>query len=210
MLAKTSMKDDDPTALERELLRRRRAFACEIWEASKEPLEAGDDPCLAALELLPVEVRRAWRDKEMESEGLSAREMYKQARAVHEARGVYSLFIPVGTVGIFSPDDRKVMYLASAKRGWLDYPYSWKGVVDICGHEVCHFVDWVSLVPSSSSDFVAAYEAEGHMLDEYGGADATEYFADTCWICVRFPDIAAKWIPQTARWFEKFFAKSAN
>ena len=174
-------KEGDTSALEHDLLRRRKEFAREIWNASKTPLDGGDDPCKVALAILPESISAAWSDKQMTSIGLSVREMYKQSRAVHESRGIYSLFIPVGTVGIFSPEDRKIMYLVNAKRGWLDYP--------------C---------------FAKVFKAEGHMLDDYAATDATEFFADTCWICTRFPEIAAKWIPQTAKWFEVFFADEAK
>ena len=203
-------KEGDTSALEHDLLRRRKEFAREIWNASKTPLDGGDDPCKVALAILPESISAAWSDKQMTSTGLSVREMYKQSRAVHESRGIYSLFIPVGTVGIFSPEDRKIMYLVNAKRGWLDYPFSWKGVVDVCGHEIGHFIDWVSLTPSASNGFAKVFKAEGHMLDDYAATDATEFFADTCWICTRFPEIAAKWIPQTAKWFEVFFADEAK
>ena len=194
--------------IERDLERRRRHFAKELWNAAKarEDIGKAEEAWADALKLFPLCVQEAWKDKGMHAKSLGDWEIFKAAAAVQRDRGnPFPYGNAIGTVGIFMPEKREICYYAKTAPGILDYPYSWKAPIDVCGHEISHFIDWVSLFPSKRKSFEKLFEEEGILMEEYSRSDVAEFFADACWLYMRFPEITVKWLPKTMEWFECFF-----
>ena len=61
------------------------------------------------------------------------------------------------------------------------------------------------MIPSDSENFEQLFDEEGILMEEYSRNDIAEFFADACWLYVRFPEITTKWLPKTMKWFDRFF-----
>ena len=193
---------------ERSLEKKRRQFAKELWDAAKARKDTStpENAWEVALATYPQCVRDAWYDKKMQAICLDGKQIMKAAIEVQKDRGAFFPFEKaLGTVGIFTPEMRTVRYYAKTSPGILDYPYSWKNPIDVCGHEIAHFIDWISLIPSDSENFERLFDEEGILMEEYSRNDVAEFFADACWLYVRFPEITTRWLPKTMKWFDRFF-----
>ena len=115
----------------------------------------------------------------------------------------------VSTNGLYCPNDGGIFVREGTFAQRVSFgDHQWQSTEDVCGHEFGHYVDAVFDYPSEwDTLFHDAYRSEKAKLDAYAAADPREYFATACWICARYPRVARKYIPVTAKYFRYLFAE---
>lgn len=128
--------------------------------------------------------------------------------------GIHSEMVRAGRLpkggrlsGLFDPEAMTVDILDGIKAD-PSYAPKWQTSVDVAGHEICHFVDWITGTPSlNDEEFLECYKAEDDILPLYEASSSPEFFATAGWVCLRYPEQAREYIPKTFKWFSYYWAE---
>ena len=111
------------------------------------------------------------------------------------------------TVGSFQSKKNLIQVSQrTVKHSLLDYPTGWKNHIDIAGHELGHYVDYICGLSHRNKFFLEAYQAERFKFDRYTANSPSEYFADCFWLTCMYPEEMKEELPETYAWFKEYLA----